>query len=1131
MQQPDTESSPSEGAAPTGPERRRDRRRARRIARARWRPLRRVLAALLVLPVVLMLVLPFLLLDQELRTPSWLRDRIEAQAGRMLAGGSLTFDEITVTLRRDLHPVVRLRGVELRDAEGRRLARVPRIEAQISPRGLLLEREFLVQEAVLRGAEISLARDEAGRIGISFDTGPGESPAAGAAPSEAPPAGPEANREATGLSSALAEGLARIDRLTQRPALAALERLQAEGLVLNYLDARVGRSWTVDGGTLDIDLTRGTRASARLAILSGRSSVTGLGLAYDRPEAEASAQVSVTLDEVYSGDVASQSPALSWLAAIDAPLSAAIRGSITPEGGLGPFSASLEIGEGHFGAEGVDVPEAVLADFSGAQVNLAYDPARAALDFSRIAVDSDWGRIEGVGAAWLRDVQAGWPASLVAQLDLSTVSLNPAGLYPEPVALRDGWAELRLRTAPLTLEIGSVGMIDDESGARLSGQGRIDIGPGGWDVALEGAVDAVPLGRALQFWPETLNPGARRWAAENIGPEARITDLAAALRLDGDGPMLAMTHSFSGASIRALRGMPPIEEAAGTVSTGEGRFGAMLEAGWVAPPEGGRIDLAGSSFTIPDGKAPRRPAQVDLRAEGGLTAVLSLLDQQPLTALSRAGQGVDLATGQASVSGQITLPLEDPRPEEIVWDMAGALTQVESTTLVPDRSLTAERLEAQANNEGLRIEGPVRIGAAALDGLYIQPFDGTPGRVEGTATLNQALLEEFGVVLPEGSVSGAAQAAVRLDLATEPRLTANSNLAGVALALPQIGWSKPAGTPGSLSLEVALADPPRVERLALEAPGLSASGDVTLTPGGQLDRARFSRLQVGGWLDAPVTLRGRGPDAAIGIEIAGGALDLGRAQFGEGGGEDGGPIEVALDDLRVADGIGLTEFRGSFDGQGGLSGRFDARVNGGTPITGLVVPDRRGTAVRVQAADAGAALRDTGLFATARGGRMDLTLRPEGAAGTYDGSLTVSDIRLRDAPVMAQLLDAVSVVGLLQQLDGQGLVFDDVEADFRLTPETVTLRQASATGPGLGISLDGVYTFGSQRMDFQGVLSPFYFLNQLGEGLTRAGEGLLGVTFTLGGTPARPRVSANPLSALAPGALRDLFRRQAPVAP
>ena len=203
-------------------------------------------------------------------------------------------------------------------------------------------------------------------------------------------------------------------------------------------------------------------------------------------------------------------------------------------------------------------------------------------------------------------------------------------------------------------------------------------------------------------------------------------------------------------------------------------------------------------------------------------------------------------------------------------------------------------------------------------------------------------------------------------------------------------------------------------------------------------------------------------------------------------------------------------------------------MNGGPEVLGTIVPQGGRSAIRLRSDDAGGVVRAAGFVKNGVGGALDVTLRPVGAAGTFDGNLVIKNLRVRDAPAMAALLDSISVVGLLRQLDGQGLAFDEVDAAFRLTPSQVIVTQSSAVGPGLGISLDGIYTLASKQIDFQGVVSPFYLLNGLGSFLTRKGEGLIGFNFNLTGDAKSPNVAVNPLSALTPGMFREIFRRPPP---
>ena len=160
-----------------------------------------------------------------------------------------------------------------------------------------------------------------------------------------------------------------------------------------------------------------------------------------------------------------------------------------------------------------------------------------------------------------------------------------------------------------------------------------------------------------------------------------------------------------------------------------------------------------------------------------------------------------------------------------------------------------------------------------------------------------------------------------------------------------------------------------------------------------------------------------------------------------------------------------------------------------------------------------------------------MTLLPVGEAGDFDGTLRVTNTRILDAPAIAALLNAVSIVGLLNELAGQGIQFLEVNARFRLGPSRVTIYESSATGPSIGLSMDGLYDVVSQRLNMRGVISPVYLINGIGSILTRRGEGLIGFNYTLTGTAQSPSVSVNPLSALTPGMFRDLFRSEPPPVP
>jgi hypothetical protein len=404
-------------------------------------------------------------------------------------------------------------------------------------------------------------------------------------------------------------------------------------------------------------------------------------------------------------------------------------------------------------------------------------------------------------------------------------------------------------------------------------------------------------------------------------------------------------------------------------------------------------------------------------------------------------------------------------------------------------------------------------------------------RVTGEAILEPQGLADFGVVLPDGMLSGRGPASFVLDLVEDqpPRLAITSDLSGVTLAIPSLGWRLPASDTGSLELDIILGDAPDVPSLVLRGDGLFLEGAVELADR-QFDRLRVDRLLLDDWLDVSGSLVSRGPGLSPRIQITGGEADLRGLPVGGGGGSAGAlPLNIRLDRLEVTDGIFLTDLRAELSGSP-IRGEFRGLMGGQVPVNGTILGEADGVAIRLRSDDGGAVLRAAGIYRNAYGGRMDLILRPLPGEGRYSGSLTIDNPRLRNAPAIAELLSAISVVGLIEQLaTGEGVALGDVEVIFSLTPDVMTITEGTALGASMGLSLDGIYNTRSGYFDFEGVVSPLYVVNGLVGGLfTPRREGLFGFTYRLTGTADNSDVSVNPLSVLTPGIFREIFRRLPP---
>ncbi|MDO5757410.1 MAG: AsmA-like C-terminal region-containing protein [Rhodobacterales bacterium] len=1054
-------------------------------------------------------------LGAPITVPDWLRARITARINDQAGGFQVELGSMAIVLDEGWTPRLALRAVTVRGPDRRVIATLAELggTARLRP---LLQGQVQPGSIRLSGLQVHLRRDDAGSLGVRLgaDIGMG----GGLSGSGAKP------RDVPSL-------IALIDEALEEPALASLESVRADNMTLRYEDARTGRAWTVDGGSLGATREDGIlRAHGDFTVLGARSYASTLRFAFSSRIGSTAARMGLDFTDLPADELALQSPALAVMGALNAPISGSLRARLDTQGALGPLAATLQIGQGVLQPNPATKPIA----FDAARASFTYDPGAQTIRLDDLIIDSAWVTASAEGTAHLIGGAAGWPEELQAQLRVSEIIANPADLYEAPVRIDGAALDLRLQLDPFHLSLGQLSLSDQGKHLVLSGELRGSNA--GWDLALNGRMDGISRTRLMQLWPAAAVTKTHKWVDENVQKaDLRNIDLALRVR-PGSAPVVALSFAFADLRTRFLKQMPPIQDGAGKAVLIGNRFAIEAEKGRVKAPEGGWVDIAGTSFVVPDIKQKPAPAEVALHTSSLITAALSLIDQEPFRFLSKQNRPVTLAEGRARVAADLAFPLRrDLKTEDVSVDVSGRLTDLSSDVVVPGRVLTADALDLRLAQKELSIGGDGKLDGIPFSGHWKTALGPEPhgSRVEGTIALSQAFADAFGIGLPPGSFTGSAMGRIALDLGPEGAadFTLTSDLAGLGLSLPQLSWSLGRDAKGTLEVKGRLGAPPRIDRLSLKAPGLNAEGRITLKPDGQLDRAQFSRVKVGGWLDGPISLVGRGKGVPPRIEMTGGSIDLRRAKLGESSGGAGGPLKLALDRLTVTDALELTAFHADLDLANGMTGRFTGRVNDGAPVRGQIVPQEGRSAFRVTADDAGGVLRSAGLLKQARGGHLELILKPAGAPSTFEGSLQANNIWLTDAPSLAALLSAISVVGLLEQMSGSGIHFSDVDARFRLGPERLTLYSGSAVGASMGLSMDGYYDLVRREMDMQGVVSPIYLVNAIGAMFTRKGEGLVGVNYTLKGPVASPRVAVNPLSLLTPGMFREIFRRTPPRPP
>ncbi|WP_118132679.1 AsmA-like C-terminal region-containing protein [Oceanicella sp. SM1341] len=1181
-QQAGTEAAPDTARGPATPpgggggrHPRRRRRPATRIARHGLHSLGRLFIALLVLVVVLAGLLVLRLQQGPVEIP-FAAEIAKTRLERQLPGNTVEIGSLVFGLGRgeDEPAGLRLRDLVLRDSSGATIFSVPEVGARLRLSDLM-RGEIAPTEVFVAGAAGRIHRDADGRFTVLLlpvEDLEGESAPGGAAPGAAPPAGTDETVATPGGAPA---GPAEGDPLASRresafqafmsalaadkePALRRLTRIRLIRARLRYVDDLSGRVWTARNGAVVLQRSpERITGAARIRLEKPGRAPTALALTANYAFGASSMAISARFDNAWAGDVADQIPALEWIRPLEAPLSGTYEIDLGLDGSLGYLTGRAELGSGELRLGDEDVP------LTGGMLDITYDGRSGHFTMNRLAIDTEQAAVTATGDAELTE-EDGRFTGITTQLTLSDIVAAPRDQFAAPVRFAGGRLALKARFEPFQLEIGEARLIDGDQRISVSGTIARESGParegGAWHMALDASASGITAQRLAALWPLDLARGGRKWVSENMR-EGVVTRLVAGLRFDGETPEFSMNFSFKDGLAYPLPTLPPIVDARGIGSLDLEGLSVTLQSGRVEMEGFEPIDMSGSVFSIPDfGNEPQH-ADARLKGKGPLPAVLTLIDQPPLRLLSKIGLDPGFARGRAEVDARLTFPLvKDLDVDDLQAQASATVTDASADSPVAALPLSAERLALTADNSALRVSGVVRAGPARVDMVWNERFSPSQSNMSGTTTITPQLLAALGAGGTEEVFAGGMPARVSASLApgAEPRFRLEGDLTPVLLTLPGLGWTKPAETEGSLVLAGRVTDSEVRSNVSLEAADLALEGSARIGLDGRFAGATFPTFRLGEAIDSTLSVIPR-ENAPLRLRLRGGSLDLlalgdmvSAAESAapqatapaetpatppaEAGAQTESPriaVDFDLESLIITPRIRIEPATGRLrqNRLGRMNLAFEGLANGGAQSDLTIGQTARGLTVQLDSEDAGRFLRDTAYFGHAYGGRMRLMARIPTGPGDVTGQLALRDIQVRDDPTLSQILSVASITGVVETLATGGLTFNDVDAPFAWRGGRLVLGKTRATGPSLGITVEGVYDEAADSLDLEGVFSPAFILNGLlsgvpllGDLLTGGeGEGVFGFSYSVSGSAEDPDVSVNPLSILTPGALRSIF--------
>ncbi len=1044
----------------------------------------------------------------------WLAERMQevanADSGALrisIGHAALTWEGFSRGVDRPLD--IQLRDITVADPSQGHSVVLPHVDVSLAFSGLLMGR-IQPRALEIEAARLVMLRTQTGEIRLDFARSDAAAPTETAPQDADEPMGETGSSALAGLLAELAHPPAPVGSVERLGRFSQLRRVRIRNSTFTVIDRQLAVVWRAKAP--DIDLRR-------------------------QPHGGVTGSASFVLD--MGGE----------------PASVHVDGSLSAGDGAIRLSAQL-----------TDLKPAALARRTGTL------DALEALDT----------RLNGSFALELGPHQALQRVTLDLHAGPGKVKIGPSVVLLDgaDIAAEGTDLDLRLKSFDLRVLPRAGGPV-----STLSGSGTVRRNAGRVRSDLSLAIDRVAFADLGQLWPRSIGRPAHDWITENITAgivrdgHVQITLEASQAGSDiglSDIALTGATGSLLGEGVTVywLRPVPPVDRGTARLNILDPDTLEILISSGRQTLEAGQRESAivvkSAKMRITGINHKDQVGYIDAELAGPIADVLTVLHHKKLHLFDRLELDLNNPSGQVSGTLAVTVPLEEKlQIEQVGIQTRLHLQDAHFTGLVAGRDLDHGNADLSASTEGMKLTGQADIASIPTKLEAEMSFrSGAPGQVvrrivaSGRATARQLAAAglDAGDALA-GDVTAKATITDRRDGTGE--ILVDADLAGAALQVTPIGWQKPIGqaATGHARLQLRHSRLAGIDDITLDgrpAGPSSARGDAltlraqaTVSDGRiaelTIDRAVFGRTSGRGTIRFP---SGPGP---LRISVDGAGIDLSTVLSSKPGGgrkrdtgeEKPGPswtMDARFERAFMANSTTVSGLAAHVendgrvmralhvDGQTGVSqagGATRFRIDIATPSA------TRQRTLSVVADNAGELLRAVDVTHTMQGGRLSVN-------GTYDdtaddhplsGTAEITDFRIQGAPALGRLLQAMTLYGLVDVVQGPGLAFTKLVAPFRLTRDMLSLAEARAFSSSLGLTVKGRIDLAQEQLDLEGTIVPAYFFNSLLGNLPLIGKmfspeeggGLFAASYSIRGAVDDPRVSVNPLSALTPGFLRGVF--------
>ena len=690
---------------------------------------------------------------------------------------------------------------------------------------------------------------------------------------------------------------------------------------------------------------------------------------------------------------------------------------------------------------------------------------------------------------------------------------------------------------------------------------------------LKGRIEAMGVRDLLHYWPLGTGEGARDWINANIfsgslGPIVFETHFPPGMLDMPRVPdnVLLMTFAMSNVEANYVHGLTHLTGVYGAAKLTGNSFSADLVKGRIGP-----LVLTKAHAVIADLSSPSSPGDITGHIDGTMTDVLRLTDLQPLNYPTRFGINPAETAGRAGIDLSFHVPMRRNLSVDDVGISIKATVSGFGISLNKTARLNDGNVIFEIDNTHLHATGAVGLAASRLTIDWVEDFRGNgpvTSKINVKGLMEESARDALGIHIGDF---------VKGPIGVSGDLTGRrGNIAGAdmqldmtpaTLTLDLVGITKAAGFPAS-SHAVATFGPhsiPRTENMTITGPGLQATLAMTFDEQGGLATLSAPTVKSGATNDFSFILKrdASGSDITVrGHSIDGTKLASRGSSTGAKGGTSGGRggaarsdsifdgafhIDAKVDRVALRNGVAIAPFALDVSGAAERPGSMtlSGMIGKGGELKGSIAPAGNDRKLMLTANDFGTLARGLFGFNSIKGGRLEFagTLHGSasvpgngGAPNDYEGVARLKDFRLLNQPFLARLFSAGSLIGFGNLMQNNGIAVDQLKIPFSSKNGVIAIHDARATGPAIGISAEGYLDRPKNDIELKGTLVPLFGINSVlgiiplvGDLLvSKPGEGIIGLSYTVSGNADEPHVTINPLSLVTPGILRRVFEGKMP---